>query len=194
MMGVAVGLDSTLAVPTAVHRVADCLIEYAWRTEVIEMLRSRHRGVDHLVRDLVSAVMPIEVGIDDAAALGQWSAVALRSGAALHSAKMVVLRVGGWPVLWWGRPSSLVRQLSFSLFGHEKAPRAARGIVEVLLRCRRGYAPLASRLSSHESTTDFFHTRLRPNLNEGGPEPMCAQYRHVEAGVPVSSSSWVLSR
>jgi hypothetical protein len=42
--------------------------------------------------------------------------------------------------------------------------------------------------ASHAITTDRFQTRRRPSLNDGGPLPMCAQYRNVDSGVPVSAS------
>jgi hypothetical protein len=39
-----------------------------------------------------------------------------------------------------------------------------------------------------------FHTRLRPIFCDGGPELMDAQYRHVDAGVPVIASRSVALR
>ena len=49
-------------------------------------------------------------------------------------------------------------------------------------------APVAASGSAIQArTSDLRHTRRRPSLKLRGPDSLTAQYRHVEAGMPVSS-------
>src|SRR5690242_11536917 len=71
-----------------------------------------------------------------------------------------------------------------------------------LLRCHhrwrlelgRGHAVASSCSASQAITVERRQTRRRPILKLAGPSPVIAQYRHVEALVPVSASRSLLLR